>query len=192
MNYPGNIKKSYKKEIDYKNRGMDLEAIITEACNYYIDNDVAIIYKKPTPIGVVDVDYSHGAIIKKAYFKEPSTLDYNGIYHGKYIEFDAKECHGKSSFPISNIHKHQITHIDRVLRHGGIAFLIINMNNLFFILKGEDLLSFLKNESRKSIPFDYLLKKGIPLDYRYHIGLDYIKGIDTILKESDICENTQS
>ena len=69
MKYPGNINKTYKREINYKNRGMDLECLINEACKYYLENDMAVIYKKPTPIGVVDVDYKNGAVIKKAYFK---------------------------------------------------------------------------------------------------------------------------
>ena len=129
MKYPNNLNKKYKKEINYKNRGMDLEYLINEACKYYLDKNMAIIYKKPTPIGVVDVDYKNGAVINKAYFKEPSTLDYNGLYRGKYIEFDAKECHNKTSFPISNIHEHQIVHIKNIIAHGGIAFLIISMND---------------------------------------------------------------
>ena len=41
----------------------------------------------------------------------PSTLDFNGIYQGKYIEFDAKETNNKTSFPLSNVHPHQIKHI---------------------------------------------------------------------------------
>ena len=108
MKYPNNIKKKYKREINYKNRGMDLESLINEACKYYLERDIAIIYKKPTPIGVVDVDYKNGAVINKAYFKEPSTLDYNGIYKGKYIEFDAKECQSKTKlgFPKRTIHEY--------------------------------------------------------------------------------------
>ena len=84
MKYPGNIKKTFKNNVNYRNRGMDLEALINDACKYYLDNDIAIIYKKPTPIGVASVDYNK-MIITKAYFKEPSTLDYNGIYIYLYI-----------------------------------------------------------------------------------------------------------
>ena len=51
-------------------------------------------------IGMSEWDKKKEAIIKKAFFKEPSTLDYSGIYNGKYIEFDAKECHNKTSFPL--------------------------------------------------------------------------------------------
>ena len=104
-----------KKEINYKNRGMDLENLINDACKYYLEHDLAVIYKKPTPIGIVDVDYKNGATINKAYFKEPSTLDYNGIWQGKYVEFDAKECKSKTSFPLNNIHLHQINHIKKIM-----------------------------------------------------------------------------
>jgi len=180
LKYPGNIKKTYKPVINYKNRGMDLEEIINEACTYYLESDIAVIYKKPTPIGVADVDYKNGAVINKAYFKEPSTLDYNGIYKGKYIEFDAKECHSKTSFPIKNIHNHQIKHISKILKHGGYAFLIISMNSEYFLFKGEDLLDFIDNNTRKSIPFHIIKEKGYPLSYKYNIGLDYIKGIENI------------
>lgn len=193
MKYPGNIKKEYKQTINYKNRGMDLESIINEACTYYIENDLAIIYKKPTPIGVVDVDYKNGAVINKAYFKEPSTLDYNGIYQEKYIEFDAKECHSKTSFPLNNIHEHQIIHLKRIIKHRGIAFLVISMNSNYYLFKGEDLIEFINNNKRKSIPYSYIEEKGYKLNYKYHIGLDYLTGIKNIyfkgVNDNEITKN---
>lgn len=183
MKYPSNIKKNYEKRINYKNRGMELESLINEACKYYLERDIAVIYKKPTPIGIVEVDYKNGATINKAYFKEPSTLDYNGIYKGKYIEFDAKECHSTTSFPIKNIHEHQIKHIKNIINHGGIAFLIISMNSNYYLFKGDDLLEFINLKSRKSIPFSIIDNKAYKLEYNYNIGIDYIKGIDTVYKE---------
>lgn len=191
MKYPNNINKKYKKEINYKNRGMDLEFLINEACKYYLENNIAVIYKKPTPIGVVDVDYKNGAVINKAYFKEPSTLDYNGIYNGNYVEFDAKECHNKTSFPLSNIHSHQIKHINSIINNGGIAFLIIRMNDNYFLFKGEDLLEFINNETRKSIPYSYILNKGFKLSWNYNIGIDYIKGLKEAYKGVGFNENTK-
>lgn len=84
----------YKKNIGYANRGMFLEHIINDANTYYLSKDIAVIYKKPTPIKVLNVAYrsSKTTLIDKAVFSETSTLDYNGVYKGKYIEFDAKEC----------------------------------------------------------------------------------------------------
>ncbi len=191
MKYPNNIKKSYKKEINYKNRGMDLENLINEACKYYLEHDEAVIYKKPTPIGVVDVDYKNGAVIHKAYFKEPSTLDYNGIYKGKYVEFDAKECASKTSFPLSNIHLHQIKHIENIIRHGGIAFLIISINGGYYLFKGSDLLQFIQNNDRKSIPYSLIQEIGYPLTYNYNIGIDYLKGIEEAYKGVGYFEDTK-
>ena len=191
MKYPNNIKKNYKKEINYKNRGMDLENLINDACKYYLEHDMAVIYKKPTPIGVVDVDYKNGAVINKAYFKEPSTLDYNGIYKGKYIEFDAKECVSKTSFPLSNIHLHQIKHIEHILKHGGIAFLIISMNSNYYLFKGDDLISFIRDNKRKSIPYSLIQEIGYPLQFNYNIGIDYLKGIEEAYKGVGYFEDTK-
>ena len=183
MKYPGHINKTYKKVINYSNRGMNLEEAINSACKYYLDQDLAVIYKKPTPIGVVEVDYKNGATINKAYFKEPSTLDYNGIYKGKYIEFDAKECATPTSFPLKNVHDHQISHIKRIINHHGIAFLIIAINNNYYLFKGEYFLEFIAHKTRKSIPLNIIESKGYKLNYNYNIGIDYLKGLDIAYKE---------
>lgn len=178
MLYPNNINKIYKKEVSYKNRGMDLEYIIEQANIYYRDNDIAYIYKKPTPIKVVKTNYnSSGKRIIDAFYEMPSTLDFNGLYKGKYIEFDAKETNNKTSFPINNVHDHQIKHIKNIYKHGGIVFLIISMNNKYYVLWGKDFIDFITNETRKSIPFEYIKSKGkeITLSLR---GLDYLKIID--------------
>ena len=111
MLYPGKIKKKYKKIISHKNRGLDLEYLINITNNYYLEKNIAVIYKKPTPITVHKVDYKQNKVTE-GYYKTPSTLDYNGIYKGKYIDFDAKETINKTSFPLSNIHAHQIKHIE--------------------------------------------------------------------------------
>jgi len=42
-------------------------------------------------------------MIKEAYFKQASTTDYNGVYKGRYIDFEAKETKLPSSFPLKNI-----------------------------------------------------------------------------------------
>ena len=91
MNYPGNAKKEYKKYTNYANRGMDLEVLLNQSNTYYLENDLAVIYKKPTPITISEVKYgAKERIITKAFFRTPSTLDYNGIYKGLYIDYDAK------------------------------------------------------------------------------------------------------
>ncbi len=184
MLYPNNIKKDKKSFINYGNRGMNLENLINETNEYYLNNDIALIFKKPTPIGIAKVSYnSFGKSIEKAYFKEQSTLDYNGLYKGKYIEFDAKETLNKTSFPLSNIHPHQLKHIRNVINHKGICFLIIKMNNLYYLLLGESLIYFIDHNERKSIPYDFIKTNAFEIIEKYNPSLDYIKIIDNLLKE---------
>ena len=67
MKYPNNINKTFKTNISHSNRGMDLECSINLSNEYYLCTNRAIIYKKPTPIGVVDVKYCNDKkIINKA------------------------------------------------------------------------------------------------------------------------------
>ena len=125
INYPNKKSKFVTKKTNHSNRGMSFENMINETNEYYLVHDIAIIHKKPIPIQIVKVDYPSrsGAVIKEAYYKVPSTTDYNGIYKGKYIDFEAKETVNKTSFPLSNIHLHQIEHLQSIEKHQGISFL---------------------------------------------------------------------
>ena len=44
----------------HANRGMVLEDLINETNEYYLKKDIALIYKKPTPIGISKVKYEDG------------------------------------------------------------------------------------------------------------------------------------
>lgn len=180
--YPNNIKKEYTKINNHANRGMDLEYLLEITNEYYISHDIAYIYKKPTPIGIVKVNYAQGKI-EQAYFQKPSTLDYNGIYQGYYIEFDAKVTHNKSAFPISNVSPHQIEHIRHIYQAKGIVFLIINIGSNYYLLLGQDFLDFIDHNERKSIPFSFITTKGYEIKYNYIKGLDYLNIIAKLIGE---------
>jgi len=193
MNYPNGIKKVKQDEIsketlnqmNHKNRGMTLENDINSSNEYYREIDKAYIYKKPTPIKITKVDYPSRdkAIIKEAFFTIPSTTDYNGLYKGKYIDFEAKETRSKTSFTLSNIHEHQIKHLKNISRHNGIAFLIVRFTTLnkTYLLRAEDFVEFTKNNDRKSIPLEYFEEKGYILKDGYIPRIDYLKVIDNII-----------
>lgn len=187
MNYPGKVKKEYNKYTNYANRGMDLEDLLNQSNEYYLDMNIAVIYKKPTPITISEVKYgAKERIITKAFFRTPSTLDYNGIYKGKYIDFDAKVTENKTSFPLQNVHEHQLLHIKKVIEHGGISFLIIYMNNNFYYLDGKTIINFIDNNQRKSIPFEYIEKNGYIINQKIKPRLDYLSVIDNLYFKEDL------
>lgn len=190
MNYPTGTKRKNLTDknhsnINYRNRGMTLEAEINLSNEYYQEIDKAYIYKKPTPIKITKVDYPSRdkAVIKEAFFTVPSTTDYNGIYKGKYIDFEAKETRSSTSFNLNNIHPHQIKHLSNVYNHGGIAFVIVRFTilNETYLLKAEDLLSYIANSKRKSIPLAYFKEKAYILSDNYRPRIDYLQVVDLLI-----------
>lgn len=188
MNYPNGIKKektTIVQEKNFSNRGMVLEHEINISNEYYKSIDKAHIYKKPTPIKIVKVDYPSRdkAVITQGYFTVPSTTDYNGIYKGKYIDFEAKETKSTTSFALNNIHEHQIEHLKSINRHNGIAFVIVRFTTLnkTYLLMAEELIKFIEEENRKSIPLNYFEEKAYIIKDGYTPRLDYLKIIDHII-----------
>jgi len=181
MSYQSGIKTNNYNYL-YSNRGRALEEDINDTNIYYRSINKAVIYKKPTPITVNKVDYKSrtDAIIKEAHFIIPSTTDYNGIYKGKYIDFEAKETKSKTSFPLSNIHIHQINHLKQIVSLGGIGFIIVRFSsfNETYYLSCNNLVEFMENESRKSIPLTYFKEKGYLIKEGLRPRLDYLKIID--------------
>ena len=181
-----NLQNYFKKNI-YANRGMTLEEDINQTNEYYQIQNIALVYKKPTPIQVVQVEYPKNKI-REAYYHEPSTLDYTGIYCGKYIEFDAKETQSKTSFPLSNIHKHQMEHMKKVIYYGGITFLIVRFStlNLTYLIPGSLVVEFESTYNRKSIPLDYFKKNCYLIELKYTPRLDYIKIVDKLINKKEV------
>lgn len=165
----------------YGNRGMTLEEDINLTNEYYKEKNIALIYKKPIPIKVLKVNETKTRI-KDGFYEQKSTLDYNGIYKEKYIEFDAKETNSKTSFPLSNIHLHQIEHIKNVISYKGIVFLIIRFNilNKTYLLDGQKLIDFINTEERKSIPLNFFEEHCKKIELKYRPRLDYLKAIDIL------------
>lgn len=191
MNYPNG--KAYKKvetakknkksvSLSSANRGMNLEDDINATNEYYLNKGICLITKRPTPINVVKVDYSKGARITDAYFEKQSTTDYNGVYKGKYIDFEAKNTKNTTSFPLNNIYLHQINHLENVIRHGGIAFFIIEfeVHNEVYLLDAKYVIEFFKKGERKSIPYEVIKNVGRLIQQAYNPRLDYIKEVDAL------------
>lgn len=173
-------RKKYNLKIKAGNRGMSFEDEINKSNEYYLSKGLAVIHKKPTPINIVKVDYTHGAKITEAFFQEPSTTDYNGIYKGLYIDFEAKSTHSKTSFPLKNIPKQQIEHLNAVLALGAIAFFLIEIVplNEIYLLPAKYVCSFYKDKPRESIPVSDIKENGFPVKEKYLPRLDYLAAVD--------------
>ncbi len=173
-------KKKYSLKVQAGNRGLGFEDEINKSNEYYLSKGIAVIHKKPTPIKIVKVDYSRGAKITEAFFQEPSTTDYNGIYKGRYIDFEAKSTHSKTSFPLKNIPIQQIDHLNAVLSLGAIAFFLIEIVplNKAYLLPASYVCSFYKEKPRESIPVKDIQENGFELIEKYNPRLDYLKAVD--------------
>jgi len=190
FNYPTKRAPYKAPKITQSNRGMVLEEMINITNEIYLERNIAVIYKKPTPVQIVNVDYPKRSMAKisEAYYKTPSTTDYNGLYKGYYIDFDAKQCNSTTSFPLTNVHEHQFRHLERVMNHGGIGFLIIYLTQLskIFVLPTKNLLEAekqAKNGGRKSIPVEDFNKIAIEIKESYPIRVPYLEAVDKLIQE---------
>lgn len=138
-------------------RGSTLEDLVNMTNEKYRDHRLALIQKIPTPIKPIEID-SKKHQITLAYFEQRSTVDYIGAVQGIPVCFDAKECQSLT-FPIQNIHEHQIVFMEDFERQGGISFLLIHFTsvNRYYYLRFEKLVGFWnrsKTGKRKSFTID--------------------------------------
>ncbi|QOR65230.1 Holliday junction resolvase RecU [Cytobacillus suaedae] len=175
------------KQQVYSNRGMTLEEDLNQSNKYYLEKQIAVIHKKPTPIQIVNVDFPKrsAAVIKEAYFKQASTTDYNGIYKGRYIDFEAKETRNKTALPLQNFHQHQIDHMRAVVEQQGICFVILRFAAVdeIYLLEAVHLLQFWERQlqgGRKSIAKNEIEALGHIISIGMAPRIDYVKVIDKI------------
>lgn len=168
-----------QKIINYKNRGMCLENLINDANSFYNGNNIALIYKKPTPIKVLEFNQNKNTITKACFLRK-STTDYNGIYKGKYIDFEAKSTQSKTSLPLSNFSDWQLKHFKRVINLGGYAFVIIEFSTLgeFYLLRMNDVLDI---KDRNSIPIKYIKEKGKQIFLSLNPIFNYLEALDSFI-----------
>ena len=125
-------------------RGSTLEEFINRTNETYLTNGLALIQKVPTPITPINIDKATRHITL-AYFEQKSTVDYIGAVQGIPVCFDAKEC-ATDTFPLQNIHEHQVTFMENFEKQGGISFFLISFTA--------------RNEFYEELESDYFLPKG--------------------------------
>ena len=111
----------------------------------------------PTPITPISID-KESRHITLAYFDQKSTVDYIGAVQGIPVCFDAKECAVKT-FPLHNIHPHQIAFMREFEEQGGISFIILSytVKNEIYYLPFDEILRFwtrMEEGGRKSFTYE--------------------------------------
>lgn len=184
VNYPYPMAEE-KKPKKLQSHGMLFEKALNVTNEYYRLHNKAFIYKKPTPIQVVKVDYPsrNKARISEAYYRIPSTTDYNGIYRSKYIDFEAKET-DNLRFAFKHIYPHQVEHLTHISEHGGIGFVIIYFRKvdeiyLIDINIFNQLLREGENDGPKSISLEKARKLGVFVRQGYTPPIDYLAAVDS-------------
>lgn len=142
-------------------RGSALEELINHTNETYKEKHLALIQKIPTPIKPIQMD-KESRHITLAYFDQKSTVDYIGTVQGIPVCFDAKEC-AQDTFPLANIHAHQIAFMEEFEYQGGIAFLLVSYTKKdeMYYLPFADIRRFYErsmNGGRKSFTYDEIDK----------------------------------
>ncbi len=163
-------------------RGSTLEELINLSNEKYLEKEMALIQKIPTPIKPISID-KESRHITLAYFDQKSTVDYIGVVQGVPVCFDAKEC-GVDTFSMQNIHEHQIHFMKEFERQDGIAFIILHythINEMYYLplKKIEEFYDRMKNGGRKSFRFEEIDKtyriqgqNGVPVHYLEMLARD--------------------
>jgi recombination protein U len=140
-------------------RGSTLEELLNRTNEKYRENGLALIQKIPTPITPINID-KETRHITLAYFDQKSTVDYIGAVQGIPVCFDAKECN-TDTFPLANIHEHQVDFMEQFERQKGISFILISFTHRdeFYYLRFAELKKFWQRAmdgGRKSFRYDEL------------------------------------
>lgn len=162
------------------NRGMAFEKLINLSNEMYQREGVALINKRPTPVKVLKMVYGR---VKDGYYESKSTVDYDGVYRGRAIAFEAKSTNEINRFDLKNIAQHQLDYLEKAERMGAICFFLIGFtkDQSTFAIPLSVIQSYIRMsqqpKGKKSIPradfdiYGYLVEQTerAPVDYLQYI-----------------------
>lgn len=165
-------------------RGSTLEDMINHGNQLYREKKLALIQKIPTPITPITID-KETRHITLAYFDQKSTVDYIGAVQGIPVCFDAKEC-AAETFPLQNIHEHQICFMEEFESQGGIAFILLHftVRDEIYYIPFADIRHFwkrMKDGGRKSFTYEEV-DKSFRVHPRRDILVHYLEALQQDLE----------
>lgn len=174
-------------------RGSLLEELINRSNEVYRTAGLALVQKIPTPITPVEMGKNHRCITL-AYFEKQSTVDYIGAVQGIPVCFDAKEC-ASDTFPLVNIHGHQLAFMRAFEQQRGISFLLISFTTRgeYYLLPYEELTRYaarMEAGGRKSFTYEEM-NKQFPIRETAAVPLHYLEALDQYLQVRETRERTE-
>lgn len=168
----------------YANRGMAFELLLNNTNRMYKAENIGIFNKRPTPVKVLKTDKRGN--ITKSNWQEKSTVDYDGVYKGRAVYFEAKSTEKNTSFPLEYIHRHQIDYLKDTQEMGAICFFLIEFRMeqvIYFVpvsLVAEYYESMLYDGGRKSIPRKEFEKRAYIVPQTNRVAVDYLYHVDKL------------
>ena len=169
-------------------RGSTLEDLINRTNDSYREKKLALIQKIPTPITPIEID-KKSRHITLAYFDMKSTVDYIGAVQGIPVCFDAKEC-AVRTFPLQNIHPHQIAFMKEFEAQGGISFILLSftVEDEIYYVPFDTVNRFwerMEAGGRKSFTYDEVVPESYRIRSHRDMLVHYLEGIQKDLDRKE-------
>ncbi|PAE96754.1 Holliday junction resolvase RecU [Shouchella clausii] len=171
--------------------GNSFEYLIDLVNSQYNAKRIAVINKRPTPMKIVKrLGIKRGTENFVAIFDKKSTVDYDGVYAGKAIAFEAKTILNLQRFDLKRIQPHQLEHLKRTEEQGGVAFFLIEFQSTrttYYVPLSmiNKYVADMERGGRKSISLDdfavyaYEVRRG-------RVPLDYLAVVDKLLERGQV------
>ncbi|MBK5491831.1 Holliday junction resolvase RecU [Bacillus sp. TH13] len=162
-------------------RGMAFEKLINLSNEMCQREGVALINKRPTPVKVLKMVYGR---VKDGYYEPKNTVDYDGVYKGRAIAFEAKSTNEINRFDLKNIAQHQLDYLEKAEKMGAICFFLIELSRdkLVFAVPLSVIQSYVRMsqqpKGKKSIPRADFDIYGYLVDQTERAPVDYLQYVD--------------
>ncbi|OLR83701.1 Holliday junction resolvase RecU [Bacillus sp. MB366] len=166
------------------NRGMAFEMLINLANEMYQRGGVALINKRPTPVKVLK---SKGSRVLNGFYEAKSTVDYDGVYKGRAVAFEAKSTEKDTRFDLKNIAQHQLDYLEKAEKMGAICFFLIEFSKdkSVFAVPLSVIQSYVRMshqpKGQKSIPRADFDIYGYLVEQTERAPIDYLQYVDEVV-----------
>lgn len=160
--------------------GKNLEERVKISCRYYQERGIALIHKIPTPWNVkYDKKYNR---VLHAHPEEKSSVDFEGVWHGRSIAIECKSTRERKRFDLKNVKDHQMDYLRQHQDLGGLSFFLVEFAKFgeVYLIWFDDMYEWIEKAEqggRKSIPYEWI-RANCDLVLPERTILDFIRAIE--------------